>query len=77
MKKINVQVIRNEDEPIEIIASSIVKLSEAMEIINKSSLSERAILLLLQDATGLPQRDIKKILFALPRLKEMYIKKIK
>lgn len=56
----------------EILAESIVKLGKALDELNKSKLNKRAILILLQDATKLPKRDIELIIDSIPRLTAWY-----
>jgi hypothetical protein len=57
----------------EVLADAIVKLSSAArDLQNSSGLNQKAIILLLQNATGLRQGDIKKVLDALPELRRMY-----
>lgn len=62
-------------EPIEIIAQAIIDVANGFKVLNSSRLSRRTIVLLLQDATGLPQKQIGLILDAAPRLAETYLKK--
>jgi len=62
-------------EPVEIIAKSIMDLSDGFAKIQAGKLNRRALLLLLKDATGLPMSDIGKVLDAIPKLKELYLKK--
>lgn len=73
---ITVKVNEENPEPMELIAKSIIEISDAFDKINKSSLSRRAIVLLLQDITKLGQRDINSILDAAPKLKSFYIKSL-
>jgi hypothetical protein len=56
------------------LAEEISELSDAMQILTNSKLSERALLLLLKDATGLGLGDIKRVMHALPNLKNWYLK---
>ncbi len=57
------------------IAASIAKIGTAARRMNDAGLKERAIVVLLQDQTGVSQRDIKKILAALPALPDVYLAK--
>ncbi len=59
-----------EPESTEILASAITRISDGMDKLLNSAegLKEDAIIILLQDATKLPKRDIKSVLRALPRL---------
>lgn len=59
------------------IAQSIRTAAEMGKRLNASGLNRRAVVILLQDATGVPQRDIKLILDALPRLGAFYLEKPK
>lgn len=64
-------------EPVELIADSIIKVSEAFDKINKLPLSRRAIVLLLQDAIGstkISKKEIELVLDYAPKLKDYYIK---
>lgn len=81
MKKTMLQTIKiksNEanPEPLEIIAKAIIDVSNAFEAIQKSRLSQRAVVLLIHDKTKIAQRDIIEILDIVPRLKDIYLKKI-
>lgn len=59
-------------ETTEILADAIVRLSEAHEKLKSSGLNRKAIILLLNDATGVGKRDIATILDAMPRLRGWY-----
>lgn len=76
-KKTKLKVMQSPDKqvPTEILAQSIVNLSEGMKKIQDSILTERAILVLLKDLTGLPQKDIKAVLDGLAGLEKTYLKK--
>jgi len=76
-QQITVKVKEENPEPFEIIAQSVIDLSEAFKKIEAGPLKRRTVVLLLQDATGLPQRDINKILDAAPKLKDWYVKELK
>lgn len=78
-KKQTVTIKSNEEnpEPLEIIAQSIIDISGAFEKISKSRLSKRAIVLLIKDATrNISMNDIEIILDVVPRLKDIYLKKL-
>lgn len=62
-------------EPMEIIASAIIEVSEAVKKINNSRLQPRVIKLLIKDITGLSLTDIEKVLNAAASLENMFIKK--
>lgn len=82
MAKSKAQTVRiksNEEnpEPIEIIAQSIIDVSAAFEKIAQSRLSKRAVVLLIRDATrNISINDIEVILDVVPRLKDIYLKRI-
>jgi hypothetical protein len=75
----------DEEVPHEVLATSIVKLSEGAERLLAGPLNERALILLLHDsipAVGRPPRkptksDIKAVLLALPALRRRYLKGVK
>ena len=76
-KELPVKVIQKENaEPIavEVIAQSIKKISDTMEQINKSKLSNRAIRVLLRDASGESMKSIENILGGLSNLRKYYLK---
>jgi hypothetical protein len=55
------------------IAQSIRTAAEMGKRLNSCGLNRRAVVILLQDATGVAQRDIKLILDALPKLSAFYL----
>ena len=64
------------DPPVEkeVLAETIVRVSEGFDKMVKSGLNHKAIVVLLQDHTGLPKGMINRVLNALPELKKMYCK---
>lgn len=74
-QKITIKVSEENPEPLELIAKSIVDIAEAIEKINNSKLSRRTVVLILQDATGITQREINMILDLAPKLRSTYLKK--
>ena len=76
----NIKVKKNEEAPesVELLAQSIIQVADGFEKVNNSSLSQRALIVLLHDAIGtskITRSQIKLVLEALPRLKGWYIKK--
>lgn len=71
-----VVVKQNEEnpEPMEIIASSIIQISEAVKKMNSSRLQPKAIYLLIKADTGLPMSTIQKVLTSAALLESTYIK---
>lgn len=61
-------------ESTEILAAAITRLGEGMRRLEESGINEKAIIVLLQDATGLSKRDIKTIIDAQRRLAGWYCK---
>lgn len=63
-----------EDEPVErhILATAIVKISEAAEALKKSGLNQRAIVVLLSDKTKIAKGLIEDVLDGLADLKRDY-----
>lgn len=51
---------------------NIQKLQEAVELLKKNGLRERAIIVLLHDLTGVGKRDIKAIIDGAAELQETY-----
>lgn len=79
MKKSNVTIKKDLEnpEPVEIIAKSIIKIADAMEQIEASPLTRRAVVCLIKDQSGLPARDINMVLNCLNDLKKDFIKTLK
>jgi len=67
---------KENEEPVtvEIIAQSIKKIGDAVEQMNRSNLSDRAIRVLLRDASGENMQSIRNILQSLKELKSLYLK---
>lgn len=63
-------------EPLEIIAQAVIDISKAFERIQKSRLSQRLIILLIQDQTKISHAKIRQILEVVPKLKDIYLKKL-
>lgn len=77
MKKeqlVKVTLTEGNPEPVEIMAQAIIRISDAMLRISNSGLSERALVVLIKDYSGVPQGDIRRVLTALKDLKRMYTK---
>jgi len=75
-QQITVKVDEQHPEPLQIIAKSIIDLSDAYKRIEDGPLKRNTIVVLLKDATGLPARDINKILDAVLKLKQYYLKEL-
>lgn len=76
-RKNNVQVVQGENQepvPTKIIAQSIKKISEGVEAMDRAGLSERAIKVLLKDASGQSNIAVQDVLWGLRNLKHFYLK---
>ena len=61
-------------EPVELIAQSIIDVSNAWKKVRNSGLTLRALVVLIQDADkNLNQRDIHSVLDIVPRLADRYV----
>jgi hypothetical protein len=67
----SVTVKQNDEnpEPLEVIAASVIKVAEGIEKMAKSGLSKRAIVVLLNDVTGVPKGHIGLLIDAGPALR--------
>lgn len=76
-EKMNIKIKKNEVEPesTEILAEAIVRIGEGFKKLESSGLNQRAIVVLIQDATKLSKGDIETVLDALPRLAGWYCRK--
>ena len=75
----NIKIKKNEEAPesVELLAQSIIQVAEGFKIIENSRLSQRALIVLLQEGIGaskISKKQIKLVLESLPRLKAWYIK---
>lgn len=70
-----VTIKRDETEPeaMELVAKSIIELATAVERMRKVA-SDRLIVLLLHDMTGVPKGHIGMIIDAAPRLAKQYLR---
>ena len=71
-----VKIVQSETEdhvPFEVLASSVAKISDGFERIEKSGLTRRALLVLLADSTGVNKTQINRVLNGLRCLKAEYL----
>ena len=61
--------------PKKVLAESIVEISKAFAELRRSGLNQKAIIVLIHDATGLPKRDITRVLDSLDMLSSSYCDK--
>jgi len=76
-KTITVKVNEQNPEPLDILAKAIIDVSDGFDKINKSKLTRKAIVLLLQAAIGvshISQKNINDVLDYAPKLKSIYTK---
>lgn len=76
-KKVKVIQKEKEEVPVEILAKSIQEISDGVRKIRQSRLNERALVVLLKDATNLSKTDILKVMNSLETLDRMYLKPVK
>lgn len=79
-------IVKQDEENIvtvEILADAIVKISEAMEKLQKTKLTKKALLLLIHDNCGFSgkhprkkptQKDIENVMESIATLKKYYVK---
>ncbi len=72
--KKKLEVVQKEDVTHEVLASAIVDIAKAANEMKRSRLTERAILVLLKDKTGVPMEVIKTVLNGAADL-DSYLKK--
>ena len=72
-----IKVKKSEENPesTEILAKAIVDISKAFNKLYDGGLNEDAIIILIQDSTKLPKRDIRLVLDSLRRLESWYCRK--
>lgn len=75
----NIKIVKDAEnpEPVELMAKSVVLVADGFKRFLNSGLSERALIVLLQDGIGpqnISKQQIKLVLQALPRLKGWYTK---
>lgn len=74
MAREKITVKQDEQNPItrEVLAESIVKISEGFDRLSKSGLNQNAIEVLIQNSSGICRRDIRLVLDALRTLAKNY-----
>jgi hypothetical protein len=58
----------------EILATSIRDIAEGVRRIRRGGLNDRALILLIQDASGVPMRACRTVIKALEQLDQLYLK---
>ena len=64
LKSPHITVDNDTEDPLEVIVSSLHKVADGFDKINKSGLNRRTVVLLLHDMTKVPKRNIHDILDA-------------
>lgn len=69
-----IKVVKNAEkpEPTEVLAEAIVRIGSAMDKLKASGLNEKAILVLVHDASKVPKREIKLVFESLRKLRGWY-----
>lgn len=72
----NISVVKNpvQPEPVEVIAESIIAISQAMKTICASRLSRKALVALIHDQSRIGKRDIEIVLNNLECLERDWLK---
>lgn len=73
--KLKIKQDPEEEIPTEIIAKSIVNLSDGFQKLLKGGLRFETVVILLHDVTKISKREIRNILGELPRLKQRFTTK--
>lgn len=61
--------------PTEVMAQAVVDISAAAKKLLAGPLTERAVLVLIHDATGVPLRTIREVLVGASNLAALYVRK--
>lgn len=75
----NIKIVKSLENPesLELMAKSVVQVAEGFKRLRESGLTDRALIVLLQDGIGqqnISKGQIQLVLEALPRLKGWYVK---
>lgn len=78
-RKPTIKIVKDElnPEPVELLAKSIIQVSDGFQRFLDTSLNQRALIILLHDGIGashITRKQIKLVLDNLPRLKAWYVK---
>ena len=68
------KLVNDTEEPIEVLASEIKSISAAMTKMRNGALRAKTITLLISHASGVPQRDVERVLEAMSDLGRRYTK---
>lgn len=67
-----VEIVPDHKHTKQVLAKTIAQMSDALNVLQLSGLNEHAILVLLEDSTGVGKRTIKKVLDAIHQLRADY-----
>jgi 2-phosphoglycerate kinase len=73
----DLKVVQKEGEeivPAQVVASSIKKIAESFARMKKAGLSDRAIVLLIHDASGVGKPAVKDVLAGIDQLAKLYLR---
>ena len=74
-KKVFVRQQPEKEIPTEILAESIVAISDGFRKLRSGRLNDKTLLLLVSHASGVAQREIKAVFEAIESLERLYLKK--
>lgn len=77
-KMVKIKVNELDPEPLELLAQSIINVSNAFEAINNTRLNKSTLVLLIQahiGSTNITRLQISDVLDTVPKLKDIYLKK--
>lgn len=72
--KVTVKLSEIDPEPVEVLAASILSISQAMTVIRQSRLNRKALVALIQHNSKLPMRTIEIVLNNLQDLERDWLK---
>ena len=74
-KKSKVEVVQDQENkiPISVLAKSIKEMSDGFKKMKGAGLTERTMVVLLNDASGVSKVEIRKILWAMDQLEKLYL----
>lgn len=75
MKNMVVKQVPEKEVPVEVLATSIVAIAEGFKKLRAGRLNDKALVLLLAQASGVGKREVENVVWALDNLGETYLKK--
>ena len=74
-KMVEVAQVEGAEVPVKVLAQAILDISAAMKKLLDGPLNRRALVLLIQDASGCSKRDISMVIDSIHALDQLYVKK--